>query len=423
MDTLPIVLIVIAGVALITVLIIYFRRKANVNGNDVSSTVALDALEQVQGSEIAIPIVQIPITTVINEKSLYEISDRTIVARISQTIPAIAETATRTIANNTLKNTALYKAVIPSGTMLTKSRQMEGAVRGYFHGAKGVKGQANLIKVDPTQISKTTAVANGVANVMNVGSLVVGQYYMSEINSKLEMMSNILDKVSDFQDREFKSRILSLISRVGEISQFSSEIMENDELRNIKLTSLENLKGIATELLGQVNITITDISQKNPNPNYQEYQKNVDDFGALVGYQNVLITVLEEISKLTYLLGKGGISSEMSYSLFNKFLEQSVQILSKLEQWHDRQVKVLRINLDENRISKSGFEGIISAIPGFLNDNWKYKELKQGLVEKISAQVKAEPKIKVQPRELYCDDVEIIIRDGKYYYLHEAKSM
>jgi len=255
---------------------------------------------------------------------------------------------------------------------------------------------------------------------MNIGSLVVGQYYMSEINDKLESMEKTLDKVSDFQDREFKSRILSLLARVGEVSQFSAEIMENDELRNIKLTALEDLKGIATELLGQVNITITHITQKNSNPKYDEYQKNVDDFALLIEYQTILLSALDEISKLTYLLGKGGISSDMSYSLFNKFLEQSIQTRNTLEQWHDSQVQSLRIDLNKNRISKSGIEGVVSTIPGLIDDDWNYKALKQGLVKKISTQVKEKPKITEKPMEVYDDVVEIIIKDGKYYYLHDA---
>ena len=426
MDFLPIALIIAPVIALIAFLVIFWRRKASIGGNDVSNakksvSTTSEVLEFAQRNEITIPIERLPAINDIDEKNLFEITDHTVIARISQTIPAIAETVTRTIANSALKNVELYKAVIPSGTTLTKSKQMEGALRGYFHGAKGVKGQANLIKVDPTKISKTTAVANGVANVMNVGSLVVGQYYMSEINSKLETMGKTLDKVSDFQDREFKSRILSLISRVGEISQFTSEIIENDELRSIKLIALEDLKGIATELLGQVNITIEDISKKSPQPNFQEYQKNVDDFSVLIDYQNILISALDKISKLNYLLGKGSISSEMSYSLFHKFWEQSVQIKNMLEQWHDKQVKSLRIDLDKNRISKSGFEGIVSAIPGFVDDNWNYKKLKQGLAKKINTQVKSEPKIWGKPHEVYYDDVEIIIKDGKYYYLHDVE--
>ncbi|MDD3893607.1 MAG: topoisomerase IV [Syntrophomonadaceae bacterium] len=417
-------------VALIAALVIKSRRNANSNSKNVLDTVnsapitseTLEA-ERVQESGITIPIERLPVTTEIDEKSLFEIIDRTVIARISQTIPAVAETAAKTITNKGLKNLDVYKVIIPSGATLTKSKQMEGAVRGFYREGKEIKGAANLVKVDLAKSSKAASVAKGAANVVNVGALVVGQYYMSEINSKLETMNKNVSKISDFQDREFKSRIVSLISRVGEISQFSSEIMENNEQRKIKLTTLENLKGIAIELLGQVNLTITDISQKSPNPDYKEYQEKVDEFNILVEYQNVLVTVLEEISKLTYLLGKGGISSVMCYSLFNKFLEQSVQTRNSLEQWHDKQVEVLSIDLDKNRISKSGVEGFIWALPGFVDDKWKYKELEQGLVQKINTQTKRKPKALNEPKAVYDEDVQLIIKDGKYYFLHEAPNI
>jgi hypothetical protein len=83
-------------------------------------------------------------------------------------------------------------------------------------------------------------------------------------------MNDSINKISDFQDREFKSRIMSLIARTEKYSAFSSEIIENNELRLRTLGTLESLEGDATELLGQVNIEITDISKKNPRPSYQE---------------------------------------------------------------------------------------------------------------------------------------------------------
>jgi hypothetical protein len=173
-----------------------------INGNDVlnaekSASITSEALEveRVQGGGITIPIERLPATTKIEEKSLFEITDRTVIARISETIPTAAETVAKTITNKALKNVELYKAVIPSGATLAESKQREGAVRGFYRGAKGIRGQANLVKVDPAKISKATKVANSVANVMNVGSLVVGQYYMPEINSKIEALSKRVSKL------------------------------------------------------------------------------------------------------------------------------------------------------------------------------------------------------------------------------------
>lgn len=254
---------------------------------------------------------------------------------------------------------------------------------------------------------------------MNVGSLVVGQYYMSEINAKLETMSKNISEISDFQDREFKSRIMSLMARVGEISHFSVEIIENNELRKIKLSTLDDLKGDATELLGQVNETITGISQGTPNPDYKAYQGMVDDFFVLVEHQNILIAVLEEISKLTYLLGKGDISRDMCFSIYTKYWELSLQTRDGLESWHEKQVAALKIDLDMNRRSKSGIEGFFSHIPALFDDTWKYKDLKYGMADKITSQTQTKPQALIEQKAVYEHDVQIIIKDGKYYYQHD----
>ena len=381
-------------------------------------------VEQVQGFGITIPLELLPVTTQFDGKSMFEITDNTIVARISELIPFTSQTGTRILENNALnaiKSTELVKLDIPF-SRLTKSKDVVGAARGYVHGGKGVAAQANLSKVDMTKVTKATTIANGVANVMNVGSLVVGQYYMSEISSKLETMTKSIDKIGDFQDREFKSRILSVLTLVGEISQFSSEIMVDDEQRNLKLAALENLKATATELLGQVNITISDITQKTQKPNFKEYQFKVNDFQKLLGYQNALIITLEEISKLTYLLGKGSISTERSYSTFNKYLEHSVQTRNLLGQWHDSQSNSLRIDLEKERITKAGFKAVVSAIPSLFDDKFKYNELSQNLVNEISTQIKNIPERPVEPKQIYDDDVEIIIKEGKFYYLNESST-
>lgn len=430
MDYFLIIALPIIELALIAGGVVFLRKKTNSNDNNAISTEQADSTNSevlmpvgcVKGYEITIPIELLPATTQIEDKSLFEITDPTVISRISGLIPFTSQNGTRIMANNalnSLKGTELVKMDIPF-SQLTKSKDMAGAARGYVHGGKGVAAQANLTKVDMTKVTKATAVANGVANVMNVGSLVVGQYYMSEISSKLETMTKSIDKISDFQDREFKSRILSVITLVGEISQFSSEIMEDDEQRTLKFSALENLKATTTELLGQVNITISGITQKSPNPNYEDYQSKVGDLKVLVEYQNILVAVLAEISKLTYLLGKGAISTERSYAIYSKYLEQAKQTRTLLGQWHDKQVTALHIDLNKERISKAGFEAIISAPLGLIDDKFKFKALKQSLVYEISTQANQSLDSPDEPKRIYDEDVEIIIKDGKYYYLHES---
>lgn len=39
----------------------------------------------------------------------------------------------------------LYRAIIPAGAKLTDSKAMEGAVRGFYHGADGIRGHDLLL--------------------------------------------------------------------------------------------------------------------------------------------------------------------------------------------------------------------------------------------------------------------------------------
>ena len=414
-------------VVLIAVLVLLRSRAAKQTGELAADEVVtlvpavseVLVAEDVQEDEVFISIALLPEATAIDRARLSEISDHTVLARISQAFPAIAETAARTVGNNALKNMEVYKAVIPSGATLAGSRDMEGAVRGIYHGAKGVKGHADLVKVD---LSKTTAVASGMANVMNVGSLVVGQYYMSEINGRLETLTKSVDKIADFQNKEFKSRIASLIAHVGEISQFRSEIMEDGTQRHIKLQTLDHLRIVATDLLGQVIITIDGITRDNPCPDYKDYEDRISELAMLCGYQNALIAVLEEISDLTYLLGRGSVSSESSHSILKKYLEQSAQARTRLAAWHDNQVERLHIDLEQERRSKAGLDAFAWAVPSLVDGKFKYRQLGQGVAYEIGTQTNPAIESRGEVKEVYDEDVEIIIKDGRYFYLHEAPS-
>jgi hypothetical protein len=426
MDTILMIILIIVTVCVVVTAFFIAKKKRLIHTSGAAEeTVSAQSLSTA-GSDKLIGVVEIPIsflpaTTEFENKKLCEIKDTTVISRISALLPTAAQMATQAVAinaQNTLNALELVKIDIPFA-QLTKSKDIAGAARGYIHGAKGVAKQANLTKVDLSKITQTTAIANGVANVMNIGSLVVGQYYMSEINSKLDTMTKSIDKISDFQDREFKSRILSVIARVSEITEFSTEIIENDEHRRLKLSTLEDLKGTATELLGQVNITIGDITGEAQNLKYDDYLSQVNDLAILVGYQNALVIVLEEISKLTYLLGKGGVSTEISYSTYKKYLSQTTDTRKNLAKWHEHQVQALQVDLGKKRVAKSGIEAVVAALPALIDPNFKFKDLKEGFAQKINSQTQFLDARSAEPKAVYDEDVEIVAKDGKYYYLLE----
>lgn len=415
------ILIVLAIIIITIYRVLKKSTLKNMNySNDEQQNVSILPIFTVEDDkpfEISIPVELLPERT-LDERKLYEIKDSNVIARINETVPALTNTVAKTVTNKGLQSVGeVYRAIIPSGATLSKSKDLEGAVRGFYSNGKGIAGQANLVKINPSQLNKASQVANGVVNVMNVASLVVGQYYISEVNDKLETMNKNINEIGDFQQREFKSKIFSLIARVGKISKFSSEILENDELRNRMLHLLDSTEGEVTQLLQQVNITIDELSPHNEQIDFKTYSEKINEFNKLLNYQKVLVSLLEEISKLIYSLNRGAVKAEMCYLMFNGYVDQSNDSLAKLKLWHDNQTKSLRIDIDNHRIKKYGFEGALGKVQGLFNEDWKYKPLDENVEEKIISQT-VNKKLKVAPPdEVLNKDIEIIAKDGKLYYL------
>ncbi|MFU2221548.1 hypothetical protein [Streptococcus pluranimalium] len=361
----------------------------------------------------------------IDKKNLYEIVDLNIIAKIDACMPQVINTVKNNVnqraiqnINDVVNNQNLYKVIIPNGAKLYNDKTMEGAFRGGYHVNNQLAGQAHLMKVTPSEVTSINLVsqlANTVSSAMNIASIVVGQYYMAEIDSKMEKMQVGIDKISEFQQTEFKSKIISLIGSVGKITKFNVEIIENDEIRQRTLSDLSRYENKATELLQQVNFSIDNLLSSN-SLDYSKYQETIQEIEKLRTFQEYLLSILEEISCLTYLLNRGIISFEYCYSTYTDYFKQSESIRRKLFQWHESQIEKLDIDISKSRISKKGFEGAIFALPGIVNSDLKYNQLSDDIVRKLNNQ-REKLRLGGNDKELLEKDTNIIVRNGKYYYL------
>lgn len=254
---------------------------------------------------------------------------------------------------------------------------------------------------------------------MNISSMVVGQYYMAQIDSKMAEMQDGIDKIYDFQQTEFKARIRALIGKVGTISKFNIEIIENDELRNRSLDDLSRYRDDAVELLQQVNLTIENIVSKGHNNEFDKYKDSIEEVDKLISFQQYLLSILEEIGRLIYLLNKGAISSEYCYSLYNIYIEQSTDARNLLNQWHNETIKLFEIDLDNKRYAKQGFEAFAFGLPAMVFNDLRYNEVPEHIISQINNQLDNSLDIKNTTENLLEKETKIISKDGKYYYLTE----
>ena len=359
----------------------------------------------------------------LDEKPIHEISDGNVVAKLDALVPQIVQNFTNHVKNkpieellNKVKEGNIYQVVIPPEAKLYDSKEVLGAFRGGYTINNKLAGQANLIPMD---VENLTAISNTVADVMNISSMVVGQYYMAQIDTKMTEMQEGIDKIYDFQQTEFKARIIALIGKVGNISKFNIEIIENDELRKRSLDDLNRYRDDAVELLQQVNLTIENIVSKGHNSEFNKYQESIDDLDRLIRFQQYLLSILEEIGRLIYLLNKGTVSSDHCYSLYNIYIEQSTDARNLLNQWHDESIKTFALDLDNKRYAKQGWEGLLFEIPGMIINDWKYNEIPDSVITQIYKQLDNSLEIKNTTENLLEKETKIISKDGKYYYLTE----
>jgi hypothetical protein len=314
-----------------------------------------------------------------------------------------------------IRNGPVYKAIMPAGAKLAKSNDVEGAFRGMFHGASGIKGQANLVKVK----SGAAIATNSVSAVMNVSSLIVGQYYMKQINAELDVISEGIDQIQSFQDNEYRSKVFSLVAHVKRISNFQSEILENDELRISKIYQLDSLEKDCAELLGQANLALADFTNMNK-LSYKEYEKVIAEVQKWYTYQKSLIEVMYKISDLRYTLHLGAVSREQCADLLSTYQEQIGDTNERINVWHYKTAKRLGIKIDEICRKRAGFDGAIHFIPGLLKDEYKFRSIDMKTVKMIIEQAMGyEEQCATYTSELYNEDVQLISKDGRLYYLPE----
>jgi hypothetical protein len=426
MEYIGVIIFMIVIIVICIVLVLKFKRSQGVvlsitdNPNGEKSELEFTT-ENIQ-NELVIQMEMLPAEEIIEANKLVEITDSKVLAHVNNLVPGLAQVGN--VAHNAAQaaqanGEVLYRAIIPVGTKLTDSKAMENAVRGIYHGTDGIKGHANLVAVEAQK--GTAVVANTTAAAMGVASMVVGQYYMTQINAELGEISDGISKISDFQDNEYRSRVFSLVAHVKKIADFQVEILENNELRLSKIAQLDSLEEESTQLLGQANLTLAGYT-KNKDLDYVAYEKDLKNIQNWYMYQKSLLEVLYKISEIRYALHLGRVSREQCVALLPTYTQQVIDTKERLTNWHKDTTKRLNIDTEEARRKRDGFDGALHFIPSLFRDELKYKAIAQNTASMIISQsADYEEMHHCDTSDLYAEDVQLIARDGKIYYLPESK--
>lgn len=421
---------IIIIVAIVVGIILYTKSKKKATTLSEEKDETITALDKQNGAlagmhqpdDLVIRMEMLPAEAIEDESKLVEITDSKVLAHVNNLVPGLAQAGNA--ANNAAQavqanGEVLYRAILPAGAKLSNSRTLEGAVKEMYHGANGIKGHADWL---PVEAQKGTAVvANTAAAAMGVASMVVGQYYMTQINAELGAISDGISEIQNFQDNEYRSRVFSLVAHVKKIADFQTEILENNELRISKINQLDSLEEECTQLLGQANLTLAGFAKKT-NLDYEAYEKVVGNAQNWFMYQKSLLDVLYKISDLRYTLHLGAVSREQCTAILPTYTKQAQETQGRLATWHESTTERLKIDTEEARRKRTGFDGVMHFLPGLFDEDFNYRSIEKSTAHMICAQASGENTLSIDKSELYSVDVQLISKDGKIYYLPEIKA-
>lgn len=364
-------------------------------------------------NQLMIRLEQVSLEEIKDADKLIEIKDEKLLARIDNLIPGLLQAGNA--ANNAIQANGelLYQAIIPAGAKLANSRDMEGAVRGFYHGADGINGHANLVAFDNT----ASVATNITSSVMGLASMVVGQYYMAQISSDLYKIDKGLNRISNFQDQEYKGKVFALVAHIQQVAHFQVEILENEELRMSEIDNLNRWKKDCEQLLAQACHTVEGFTE-NQNLKYEEYEKLLPEIEKWYSYQKILFEVLIHIAELKHALHLGFVSFEQCSATVITYGSKVTQTKEKLEKWHYAQADRLHIDVEHGMRKRVGFDSFIHLIPSWINEDNKFRPIAQSAVKQIQSQTSASNHVRsVDTVDLFQEDVRIIGKEGKLYYL------
>ena len=407
------ILVILIAITLGIYLYYFCKRNTKNKKNNLGKEENINLVNKnSSNNRMVVKVEKLQLETIENCKSMFEITDNKILGHIDNLVPGLIQVGTAT--NNAIQanSSVVYQAIIPAGATLTKSNSMNNAVRGMYHGTNGIKGHANFVEVNQTG----KAVSNTLSTGISVTSMIVGQYYMTQINSELTKINEEISKISTFQDNEYKSKILALVIQIKRISTFQTEIMENQQLRDFDIDKLNHLEQNCIELLGQANLTIMEFTKKD-DVDYKKYNNQLTEIHNWYIYQKTLLEMLYKITDLKNILYVGAISKEQLNIIPTTYTKQVMEVHDLLTKWHERITKKLGIDTETARRKRMGFDGVIHWIPGLFKDDFNFCAISERTKTMIKEQTSNYNVTSQDKDNLFDKDAKIISKDGKLYYL------
>lgn len=380
-----------------------FRKKADAH-----------ALSQNSSDNAMITVTRLPSNYHADPAKMIAITDHRIIARITDAIPDLAQAGLQAQTAARYGGKALFEAILPPGADLKPHLK---AGKDMFYGA-GKAADGKDIFPDFHKLGPVNSATQIAAAAMNVASIVVGQYYMSQIDGELKAIKGTMQQLLNFQMDEYRSNIQALINQVTKIADHQAEVLMNDELRSRMLSMLDDCERKCDQLLEQANQALLRLS-RTKSTEYSEYEQQVKEATEWYTYQQVLLNLQYQISNLAYTLMFGTVSQDFCFSNYSTSLSSAQSACAGLCAWHEAQIAHFGIDIRELTRKRKGLDAVLHSIPSLINRKLEQRPIDEEIVGMMLTQMHTPSDRLSNFQSKFELDTHILYDGEKLYYLKD----
>ena len=226
-----------------------------------------------------------------------------------------AATSTEVVAKKGVQLFALFDnngEVVTSTDGLVKAKGQGNFLRGMFKRDNQFSGHAKIKPADATKAveqvkGKNAAIAKTAGASMQLASVVVGQYYMSEINQKLTVMSDDIHSLRRFQQTSILAQLGTMREALQILADNQSQLLADEKIRNNNLQKIDTIKTNLATINNQALLELAGILDKGVKDE-QGFIKSVTDMDYWKQISIISTNVMIFASELELIFAKGSLS-------------------------------------------------------------------------------------------------------------------
>ncbi|MGY4842220.1 hypothetical protein [Weissella cibaria] len=226
---------------------------------------------------------------------------------------------------------------LSSAKGLTQVKDEKSMFRGIFRKKGKISGHVKLKPVDARDAAQQvntakSALTSKLATSMQLASVVVGQYYMSEVSEKLSQINDELHALRRYHQTEILAKLGTMRESLDVLANNQTELLADEQIRNNYLLKIDGIKTELATINNQSLLQINGVVDRAPK-NEQQFIKDVNELDYWKQISVITTNILIFASELEYIYGVGALSRKTVTELVSSAKDKNEEADSNIAEY------------------------------------------------------------------------------------------